>query len=219
MEAQGLSCQCIASDIEPFHSPSLRCSLVHFFDVVGNGYFLVPHGQPKKNCLNIGSRFCIEFHRVGIVEVKMWEVSRILFFFWLLTSNCWYKLDLFFHLYVLSLTSPFNQGNYSVYYGEVLLVHIIYTLGKLSTILTLLNGLPLSLLPEYIVPSLGFNFVFFILFLFFPPSYQVGQKLNCSLIFLFGSISDSCPERKEQRKFSILVFITRKLPGKKRKKG
>ena len=169
MEAQGLSCQCIASDIEPFHSPSLRCSLVHFFDVVGNGYFLVPHGQPKKNCLNIGSRFCIEFHRVGIVEVKMWEVSRILFFFWLLTSNCWYKVDLFFHLYVLSLTSPFNQGNYSVYYGEVLLVHIIYTLGKLSTILTLLNGLPLSLLPEYIVPSLGFNFVFFLFCSCFSP--------------------------------------------------
>ena len=78
-------------------------------------------------------------------------------------------MDLFFHLYVLSLTSAFNQGNYSVYYGEVLLVHIIYTLGKLSTILTLLNGLPLSLLPEYIVPSLGFNFVFFLFCSCFSP--------------------------------------------------
>lgn len=145
MEAQGLSCQCIASDIEPFHDPSLTCSSVHFFDVVGNGYFLVPHRKLKKNCLNIGSRFYIEFHRVGTVEVKMWEVSRILFFFWL---HCWYKVDLFFHLYVLSLSSSFNQGKYCLYYGEVLLVHFRYILRKLFTISTLLNGLPFSLLSE-----------------------------------------------------------------------
>jgi hypothetical protein len=44
---------------------------VHLFDMVANVYFLVPHREQKKRCLNVGSRFYTEFQRVGIVKVQM----------------------------------------------------------------------------------------------------------------------------------------------------